>query len=196
MANEITFELPLTEKATASVGFIGTDTKPPTDTQKLNADTPRTSIKTAAMNTSSDIGRLRVQNVDESGLTTDFKSISLTLGNNTSPEKVLGNLGARFINTGNFDVNFETQVLFTNEDVICAIRENRTLTFDVALINDDGAFVLDIPSLTLGGGDREFPENETVLVNLEGEAFRDPVLNTSIGVSLIPIVPRTDAAVC
>ena len=46
---------------------------------------------------------------------------------------------------------------------------------------------VDIPSMTLGGGDREFPVNESVLINTTAQAFGDPVLNTSIGISIIPV---------
>ena len=43
--------------------------------------------------------------------------------------------------------------------------------------------------MTLGGGDKEFPVNESVLLNLTGQAFGDTTLGTSIGISLFPIVP-------
>lgn len=195
-ANTLEFGLPLTDKATATVGFVGTDTKPPVFTAKDGSDTPLKSQKTTALNTSSDLGRLRIKEVDETGLTTDFKELTLTLNNNASPEKVLGQLGARFINTGNFEVDFEAQVLFTEAEVICAIRENRTLSFDMVLINDDGALAVDIPAMTLGGGDKEFPINESILVNLTGQAFRDPTLGTSLSVSLFPAVPESDDEIC
>ena len=43
--------------------------------------------------------------------------------------------------------------------------------------------------LTLGDGSPEFPVNETVILNLSGEAFADPTLNTSIGISFFPTLP-------
>lgn len=185
--NTMAVELPLTDKSTTTFNFVGTDTEDPTTTRKTGADSATAPTQTAALNTSADIARLRITNVDESGLTTDFKSLTLTMNNNVTPEKVLGTLGAKFINTGNFNVDLEAQLLFTNGDVIDAIRANTTVTMDFILKNDDGVISLDIPSLTLGGGDREFPVNESVLINLTGEAFQDENLNTSIGVSLFPI---------
>lgn len=187
--NQLQFNLPLTDKSTATFGFIGTDTDIPTTTRKAGAATPRQPIGTGAFNTSSDIARLRITQVDEDGLTTDFKSLTLTLNNNVSPEKVLGTLGARFMNTGNFDVDIEAQVLFTSSLVVQAIRNNETVTMDFIIKNDDGAIAVDIPSMTMGGGDKELPVNESVLINTTEQAFEDPTLGTSIGISELPSVP-------
>ncbi len=185
--NNMTFNLPLTDKATVGFDFIGTVTNDPTTTQAPGASSAVNPTDVAAFNTSADIARLRITEADESGLTTDFKSLTMTLGNNVSPEKVLGRLGARFLNYGNFTVDIEAQVLFTNPNVITAIRQNRTVSMDFILKNDDGVIAVDIPSMTLGGGDREFPVNESVLLNTQGEAFGDASLNTSLGFSTFPV---------
>lgn len=187
--NSLAFNLPLTDKATMTPGFVGTDAQEATDTRATGAATALNPLGTAAYNTSADILRLRITEADEAGLTTDFKNVTLTLNNNVSPEKVLGLLGAKFLNAGNFEVNLEAQLLFTDSAVTGAIRENRTLTMDFRIKNDDGAVYFDIPSMILGGGDREFPVDESVLVNVTGEAFNDATLGTSLGVSSFPIVP-------
>ena len=185
--NTITFNLPLTDKSTISYGFIGTDTQNPTTTRIAGAANAEVPDRTAAFNTSADIARLRIEGADAHGLTTDFKSLSFTINNNISPEKVLGRLGARFINVGNFEVDIEAQLLFTNPLVINRIRENATVTMDFILKNDDGVVALDVPSMTLGGGDREFPVNESVLINTTAQAFGDAQFGTSMGISLFPV---------
>jgi hypothetical protein len=187
--NTVGFELPLTDKATVSFAFVGTDTDVPTGTRATNADTPVVPVQTSAFNTSADIARLRVQQVDETGLTTDFKSLTFNINNNVSPEKVLGQLGAKFMNTGNLEIDIEAQLLFTDGAVVEAVRDNTTVTMDFSIRNDDGAILVDIPSMTLGGGDREFPVNESILINTTAQAFGDTTLGTSLGVSLFPYVP-------
>lgn len=188
--NQVTFNLPLTDKATCSFGFIGTDTEVPTTTRKSGASTPREVARDDALNTSADVARLRITEVDETGLTTDFKSFSLTLLNNVAGEKVIAQLGAKYMNTGNFEVTADGQILFTNGDVVSSIRNNTTVTLDFILTGDnDGAIAVDIPSLTLGGGGKDFPVNESVLLNTTGSAFKDGTLDTSLGVSLFAIVP-------
>jgi hypothetical protein len=187
--NQVTFQLPLADKAIVEFGFVGTDTENPTDTQATGASTPVETVQTTAFNTSADIARLRVQQVDETGLTTCFKNVSLTLNNQVTPEKCLGTLGATELNTGTWLVDVETQILLTNEDVISAIKDNETVTFDFIIKNDDGAIAVDIPSMTLGGGDLELPRNESVRANMTGEAFRDATLGYTAAFSLIPTVP-------
>lgn len=187
--NTLAFNMPLTDKATITFGFVGQDTEDPVTAQKTGADSATDPTETAAFNTSADIARLRITEVDEDGLTTDFKSLTVTLNNNVTPEKVLGQLGAKFLNTGNFEVDVEAQLLFTDSDVTKKIRANETVTMDFIVTNDDGAIAIDIPAMTLGGGGKELPVNESVLLNTTGLAFQDPLLNTSIGISIFPVVP-------
>jgi hypothetical protein len=93
------------------------------------------------------------------------------------------------MNNGIFEVDIETQVLFTNGAVLAAIRANETVTMDFALQNSDGGIFVDIPAMTLGDGSRDLPVNETVLLNITGTVFKDPTLGTSIGVSIFPFLP-------
>lgn len=185
--NTMEFQLPLTDKATISYGFVGSETHNPTTTRATGAAAAVDPTQTAAFNTSADIARLRITDTDEDGLTTDFKSLTMTLNNNVSPEKVLGRLGARFLNTGNFVVTLDAQLLFTSPRVVAAIRNNQTLSMDFVVKNDDGTIAVDIPSMTLGDGSREYPVNESVLINTTVEAFEDPTLGTSVGISVMPV---------
>jgi len=187
--NTLSWDLPLTDKATFTASFIGTDTDPITTTQATGSDDALLPLQTSPFNTSTDIARLRVQEVDETGLTTDFKSLTLTINNNVTPEKVLAYLGSKYINSGNFEIDMEAQLVFTNSEVVSSIRNNTTVTMDFAVRNDNGVILVDIPSLTLGAGDREFPVNESILINITGQSFGDPILNTSIGVSKFPYAP-------
>ena len=186
-SNTLGINLPLTEKATMALAFIGTDVNDITATREASSATRMNPLRTGAFNTTADIARLRVTELDEDGLSTDFKSLTITLNNNVSPEKVVGKLGARFMNAGNFEVNLEAQMLFTSKGVVDAVRDNTAVSMDFIVQNPDGLISIDIPSMTLGGADREYPTNESVLVNLTGAAYQDETLNTSIGISMIPV---------
>ena len=195
LANEISLELPITDKASLSVGFVGQDANPPVaaGSRATNAESATSPSQTTAFNTSADIARLRVDQVDGTGLTTDFKSLSLTINNNASPENVLGTTGAKFINAGNLEIGFEAELLFTESGVADAIRNNTTVSMDFRMSNDNGTAIFDIPSLTLGGGGKSYPVNETVTISTTGEAFADTTLNSSIGITVfnhaLPIDP-------
>lgn len=187
--NEVEFELPLADKAVCTWGFIGTDTQPPTEVRKTNAASAKQPVMTEALNSTADVARLRITDLDETGLTTDFKSVTLTIRNNVSPEKVIGTLGAKYMNSGIFEVEVEAELLFTDPDVPAAIREYREITMDFILRNDDGGIAVDIPAMSLGGGEKSFPANESVIIETTGMAYQDAELGTSIGISMFPYLP-------
>jgi len=187
--NNISIDLPLTNKATITYSFVGKDVETFTDSQKTNAANARAPVETSALSTTADIARLRVTKTDATGLTTDFKSLKLDINNQATPEKVLGQLGGKYTNVGIMDVGITASLIFTDPDVIAAIRANTTVTMDFAIQNADGGAFFDIPAMTLGGGALSFPLNQSVLLASTGAAFADPTLNTSIGVSLFPYLP-------
>jgi hypothetical protein len=192
VANTLSENMPLTDKATLGFEFVGTDSEDPVSnaSRKTNAATPILPLFTEPFNTSADFVRLRIMDVDETGLTTDLTDLTVSITNNVAPEKVLGRLGARFMNYGNLEVDIEATALFTNPLIPARIRANTTVSMDWILKNADGAIVHDIPSMTITGGAKDFPVNESVKIGLTCLAFVDPLLvNTSASVSLFPIVP-------
>jgi len=193
-ANELALNMPLTEKATATWGFIGTNTLDITATRSTTAAPagPGAAVdplRTTALNTTSSFAALTTD-VISSASDVCFKSLTLTINNNVSPENCLGTLGASFVNAGLFEVTLEGQMLFTDTAIVNAVKNNTTVTFTAVLSNDNGAFAFDIPALTFGGGDREYPVDASVLVNITGEAFNDPtgaIPNVSLGISMFPV---------
>ena len=192
VANSLGFNLPITEKALLTVGFIGRDTKSPVTpaNRKTGASDAVLPNKTESFNTSSDVARLRITDLDEAGLTTDFKSLTMTLANGVTPENVLGTLGAKYLNVANFTVTIEAQLLFTDPKVAEAVRNNTTLTMDFSVKNNDGVIFVDIPALTLGDGSKDFPVDESITINTTATAFRDSALGTSLGISTFPFSPK------
>ena len=194
LTNTLTVNMPLTDKATMALAMIGSDVQTP-DQQKGRSGTAAASAarsgdamprKVTPFNTAADFARLRITDVDDDGLTSDFKSLSITINNNLTGEKVLGVLGNKFVNTGILFVDLAAQLIFSSPEVPRAIRENTTLRADAIIANEDGVIGFDIPSLTIGGGDREYPTNQAVLVNATVQAFADEDLDTSIGISILP----------
>ena len=193
LVNTLTLSLPLTDKSTMQVAMLGRDVSDAQAKQNGTAREPdganadRAPRLTDAYNTVLDFARLRVQR-DRAGLTTDFASATLTIGNNLTGEKVLGFLGNRFVSYGSLEVGFAAEVIFASSAIPEAIRRNHTLTADFILKNGDGVIGIDLPTVTMGGGGRSFPENQKVTIAAELSSFGDAAgMNTSIGVSLIPV---------
>lgn len=185
----ISLALPLSGKATVTIGCKGTNTTDPTNVRALNAATAKVGGLTAAFGTASDIARLRVQRVDEEGLSTDFKSATFTLSNNVAGEKVLGVLGPKYMNAGNVECDVQAQMLFTDSDVIHAIRCNETVGLDWVLRNGDGGAAFDLPTGTLDGGNRDYPANQSVVINTTFAAHQEDDLDFTLGVSFFPVLP-------
>lgn len=188
-ADALSLALPLTGKATLTLGFVGQNTTDPSTVRALAANNAKLGGATGAFGTANDIARLRVAKIDETGLSTDFKSATLTVTNNVSGEKVLGRLGAKYLNAGNFEVDVENQMLFTNPDIVHAIRCNEDVGFDFVLRNGDGGAAFDFPVGTLDGGGREYPVNESVLINTTFAAHQNDDLGFSLGISFFPALP-------
>lgn len=184
----LALDFPLTDKATMTVNLVGEDVEPPVKDRTAGAAAALAPVRGEAINTSADFARLRITKADDDGVTTDFKSMGITINAQATPEKILGALGAAGgINRGNLLVDVEAQVIFSSEGVLEAIRNNRTVRFDVIVGNNEGVFVFEVPSATLGGGGREYPANAAVLMNTSTQAFEDEDYQTSIHVSFMPV---------
>lgn len=191
-ANELTLNLPLGDLATMSFGFIGTNSDDITGTRKSGASSAVESLRETGFSSAVSLASITTD-VISSASDVCFKSATVTFLNNVSPEKCLGTLGATFVNAGLFEVNIEGQLAFTSASIINAIKNNTTVTMQFILENEDGAMGIDVPEMTLGGGGREFPVDQTVLVNLTGESFTSNTYGHDAGVSLFPVVPLAAA---
>jgi len=186
-ANSFTYSWPGQSLATISTSFVGLDT--PAATQTRVTATYLTPSKTTAFNTTSDFTRLRVTKYDETGLTTFFDSLDLTINNNVASRKVIGVLGAAFVNVGSLEITGSTNVIFTDPRVIAAVRGNETVSLDFSTRNSDGAIHYNIPAMTLGGADKSFPRNESITLAISSNAIEDTFFGFSIGITHYPYLP-------
>lgn len=189
--DELKLDFQLGQLVKANVGFVGTDTPAPTTVRATGASTPVRQVQTVAFNPTSDIARLRLAEADDTGVTTDFQSLSLTLKNNVNPENKLGLLGAAYMNTGNFEVDVDATMIFTNSRVLAAVRDNSTMSMDLACKNGDGGFVFDIPEMTLAGGDPSLPENESIKIQNQSMAHQSTTYGYTMSFSIFPFVPAS-----
>lgn len=189
LANEWTLNFPLADKATMSCNFMGTDTLPPSTTRATNAATATVQAQQVLMSTTADFARLRLVEIDETGISTDFKSLSLTVRNNVNAAKKLGQLGAVGMNVGNFEADVAISAMFTSSTVLTRVRDNKTVTLDFGLRNDDGGFVVDLPEVTIASGKLGFPRNEQVTIDIPLVAHRSVQFGYTMSFSIFPYLP-------
>ncbi|MCY4318370.1 MAG: phage tail tube protein [Alphaproteobacteria bacterium] len=177
---------PLEDKATMTVNLVGTDISPPSTVRSAGFDSQAEPLHTEAYNTASDFARLRLTDENDELLTEDFTAVTINVNPQSGTESVLGQLGPRFLNRGILQCDIDATVIFADDGIPRAIRDNETTRFDLISRNNDGVFVLDLPSQTLGGGGREYPTNQKVTLSTTGESFEDETFGRSLMCSLIP----------
>lgn len=187
--NMLEVDVAVGDKITAALDFTGTTTDDPTVTRATGASTATAPLANGVFNPVSDFMRLRISNVDESGLTTDASGVKISIMNNVGPEKVLGTLGAKYMNLGKFEVKISGEFLFTSSDVVKAVRDHRTCSFDMALRDDSGCVLMDVPSMTFNSAKRKISEGESVKLDGETGAFQDATLGCSMSWTLFPYLP-------
>lgn len=189
--NTFNVEMPSAGEATVSLAFVGIDTEAPVEARKTGADVAKQPLRLLPLATmTSDLARLRIADVDETGLTTDFRSFSFSINNNaTAAAPDLGQETAKYINTGVPEYSISAEITFNDDAVIARVRSGATVSANTVLKNGDGAVMIDFPSLALSEGAKSFSRGESVMVSLNGGAFKDEAFLTTINASLFPYIP-------
>jgi len=190
-ADSLSLSMNMQDKATVSYSFVGLDTPVPTSVKSAgNWSSP---IDTTMLNTSSDIGRLEILTSSGDEIVPSdeclLQDLTITISNNIEPKKGLGCLETVMVTLGNFNVDISGTMYLTTDQPIVSVRDNDTMGLAVALSNEDGGILLDIPSMTLGDGSRDFPTNDTINVNLSGMAFKDETYDFALGATKFPHLP-------
>lgn len=191
MIDQWVFNISLTTKTTISLSMIGTQSNDPTVSRFTGPATALNAVTNLGVSTSTDLMRLRISNTDETGISTDFQSIKITVKNNVAAEKQLGVLGATKLNVGKFEIMIEADVIFTSDDVIKAVHDNRTLSMDVGIRNSDFGVLLDVSSMTLDAGDRKLETNKSVIISSKATGFQDATLGYTMSASEFAFLPAS-----
>jgi hypothetical protein len=189
MLNEMVVNIPESDKITLDLSFIGIDyvtldgdtgNEPLSDT-----GTKLTPSGADAFNTSSDFTRIKLSLVPPTtGATAEaapdplfvfVTELSVTFGNNGTPNKAVSVLGAFDITPGDFTIDGSMSAYFNDVASIEAVRSNKDVTFDVFVVKDFGVtprkagWVMDIPLVGLNTDGLEIVRNEAIKVPIEME---------------------------
>ncbi len=192
VVDEFSMQCPTASKLTMKVGFVGFDTDAPVvaGSRATGASAARIPVGTEAFSTSTQVFRLRSAN-GSTAITTYFKSFNLSIKNQRVPQKAVANLGAISISYGTQQWDIDAEAYFVDADVVAAVRAHTTLTWDFAVRNPDGGFVVDIPECTFGSAKRNMPINESVLVAITGRGHQSATFGYTGSISIFPYLPST-----
>ena len=179
VANEMTMNIPQADKVTVDLTFVATDFEQRNGTVGVKTGTRPTQTAEEALNTSSDVSRIRLSLVDAADATvlplfaygTEF---TLTINNNVTPNKAVGVLGAFDTSAGTFEVGGSINAYFANVEAVQAVRNNSDVTLDVILQRPNAALLFDIPLLALGDGRLAVEQDQAITLPLENNAAESP----------------------
>lgn len=189
LLSTVVINLPATDKATMDLQFVGATSIDPSTTRLTGASTAFAPLSHSMMNTSTHMYRLRMSNVDETGLTTDIKSMKVTLTNSVTRETVLGYAGARYLNVGDFIATIEGEYLFSNEAFITGVRDKRTVQLDFSLRNGEGGYLFDFPAMKIDSADKKFTSKSSVTLQGKTTGIEDTTYGITCGVTMFPFLP-------
>jgi hypothetical protein len=189
MLNTCAFAMPAEGKMTMQLEFIGKTTTDPSPDRLAGPSSARDVVSELAISTSSDINRLSVEEVDESGLMTDFADISLTVNNNITPADAVGFEGNRFTPLGVFQVDVAANAYFTTEEIATAVSDNRILRLAAGGRNDEFGLLIDVPSTGELAAPESIQHNQLVTVNASIQGFIDRHEAYTAGMSLFGYLP-------
>lgn len=188
MLDQVTFRMAAEGKVEMQMTFIGKTASDPSTSRLSGPSTALNVVTGLALSTSSDITRLAIDNVDESGLMTDFENLTIMLKNNIQPHKAVGHLGNRFTPLGVFEAQTEAEVFFTDPEIVAAVSDNRILRLAAGMRNDDFGMVIDIPSTGAMQAPKKIEHNRLVSISSQIAGFMDTAGFTA-GLSVFAYLP-------
>lgn len=200
--NELGLNFDTADKLTMDVDIVALDTDHRTGVQGPLSEAAGATIVDSpneeAINTSSNIYRVRMNVIDDATLTPTpmfayVEEASLGINNNYEARKALGVLGGFKTSPGNFEVSGDLTAYFTNVAALAAIRNNASVTMDYIVSYANTGYVLDIPLLTLGGGQLDIALNESIKVPLDTTAF-EGANGYTLGFTYFPYLPTAGMA--
>jgi hypothetical protein len=176
VANDLTINIPAKEKVTADLGFVGMRGEERTGLSGnlIKAGTRLPLINEGILNTSSNVFLMRMGLVDpaSSMLSTSMFAYvtegSFTLSNGATAQPAVGILGALDITVGNIAIGGSVTAYFTQVAVKTTIRKNTTVSLSFIFAKDNTGNILDIPELTISGGDITVEKDNPITVPLTG----------------------------
>lgn len=174
LANELTFNIPQADKANVDLSFVALDNEQYTGATGLKSGTRPSVNAEDAINTSSDMGRVKLSLVTDTSNPTPLfaymTDMTISIKNNVTPNKAVGVLGAFNASAGTFEVSGKITAYFATVDAVAAVRANSDVTLDVLYAKNNQGIVIDVPLLGLGDGRLAVEQDKPITLPLDTNA--------------------------
>ena len=189
MVSQVDIAGPSMNLAKATVTFEGQTMDDITASRNTGPSTAIAQVATARMNVVTQMTRISMNNIDDTGISTDVSDWTLSIKNNIERIPVQGFFGSKYLVIGNMDVSLKATYEFTEDDMIHAVRDNRQVRAAIGMNNGDGGVLFDLPALTLSSDGITIALNKAVKLNSTATAFKDPTFGYLLGVSMFSYLP-------
>lgn len=170
--------------------FQGRTTIDPSTVRLPGASAAKPMQQGAMFNTATGLRRIRVAGVDEVGLSTDIKDLSVTIGNSVNRETLLGVLGAGYVDVGSFMTQWQLTPIYTNAEMVAAVRDKRKVSMEMCGRNGDGGFVLYSPNCQADEADPNLPRNMSMTLPTTLTATEDEIYGYMTGITIFGYLPK------
>lgn len=189
MLDDVVFKIPAEGKISMQLKFVGKTANDPSAARQAGPNIALDPVTGLAISTATQMLRLSIDNVDETGLMTDFQDMNITLKNNIAGEKAIGQLGNAFTPLGEFEGMTSSKAYFADLNVVIAVRDNRILRLLAGGRNSDFGMVLDMPSTGAMKSDKTIEHNKLVTINSEVSGFMDATRKYTAALSMFAYLP-------
>lgn len=182
--------IPTAEKLTADLSFQCKDQETKTADEGLKAGTRPDLTRSEALNSSSNVKRLRLYQLAEgseypTALFTYMREMNLTLDNQPQMSKAVGVTGSFDVVPGELMVSGSGQAYFENVDQFDAVRDNASCTLDFIAVKANQAFNLDLPLVTLKDGRANVEKDNSIFTAVGIEAASGELWNEEMNYTIL-----------
>lgn len=173
--NELTLNIPTSDKVHVDLSYMGLGYEPRTGLLGLKAGSRPAVLNEDPINTTSDVTRIKLSTVSTTNATIAplfafCDNIKLMVKNNAYVDKAIGTLGGFEVGVGGYDVDGTLEAYFADMDSVVAVTANVDVTLDIILMQPYSGFVIDIPLMQLGDGSLKIEPNKAIKLPLSNSA--------------------------
>lgn len=189
MVSKLDIAGPATNLVKATITFAGQTVDDIATSRLTGPSTAISPIANTRMNTSTNLTRVRVTNIDATGISTDVTDWTLSIENSIDACKVQGYLGTKYNVVGDAKVTFKATYDFTQDDMIHAIRDKRQVQTSIGVMCVDGGALFRLPAQTLNSDGIKIEMNKAVTIGSTGTSYQDPVSGSALCLSMFSYLP-------
>ena len=173
--NEVELNIQTADKALVNWSAVGLDSEVRTGATGVKSGTRATLVSEDGINTSSDFSRIRLAAVDSAdeapaSMFVYASDITLNINNNITVNKAVSVLGGFGLSLGTFEIGASLTAYLSDVTALQSIKDNTSVTIDIAIVKSNKGIVVDMPYGSLGDGRPQVEQDQAIMVPLEFQA--------------------------